>query len=148
METIEITHWYWLVLAAVLLIAEILGTAGFLLGILLASLVMAALTALGLVDDWRYQALWFGLLSVTFSVLYWKLFRNFNSETNEPLLNDRAAQMIGRRISLSEDIVAGQGRTMIHDTYWKVKTDGDLSKGTAVEVVGSEGMVLLIRVVE
>jgi len=144
MELSDLTHWHWLILATVLLIAEVAGAGGFLLGIAAAALALAIMLVLEWVHDWQHQLLWFALFSVVFSLLYWFLFRRFNRATTAPLLNDRAAQLIGRRLVISEAIEAGEGKVMIGDTYWRVRCEDDLQPGQRVEVTGSEGMLLLI----
>lgn len=141
----ELTHWHWVILGVVLLILEIMGASGFLIGLALASLALAGIVALGLVEGWQYQLLWFAALGMILTVLYWKVFRRFNTQSDEPQLNDRAAQMIGRKLKLESAIDNGQGRIQIGDTFWKVVADEVLDAGTTVEVYDSIGMVLKIR---
>ncbi|MCV6611923.1 MAG: NfeD family protein [Amphritea sp.] len=141
----ELTHWHWLILGVVLLILEIMGASGFLIGLALASLALAGIVAMGVVEGWQYQLLWFAALGMILTVLYWKVFRRFNTRSDEPQLNDRAAQMIGRKLKLESAIDNGQGRIQIGDTFWKVVADEILEAGTTVEVYDSIGMVLKIR---
>lgn len=140
-----ITTWHWLTLAVVLLILEVLGTSGFLLGIAVAAFGMAGIVALDLLPEWQHQLLVFSLLAVIFTLLYWKVFRGFNDKSAEPLLNDRAAQLIGRRLVLEKTLVGGQGRIRVGDTLWKAEADDELEAGAKVEIFGSEGMTLKIR---
>ena len=42
----ELTQWHWLTLGVVLLILEIIGASGFLIGLAVASLVLAGIAAL------------------------------------------------------------------------------------------------------
>ncbi|WP_027859029.1 NfeD family protein [Marinobacterium jannaschii] len=144
MELNDLTHWHWLIIATVLLIAEVSGAAGFLLGLAAAALILAIMLVMEWVVDWQHQLLWYALFSVVFTLLYWVMFRKFNRTTTAPLLNNRAAQLVGRRIVLSDAIEAGEGKVMIGDTYWKVRCETDLAPGARVEVVGSDGMVLLL----
>lgn len=143
-----ITTWHWLTLAVVLLILEVLGTSGFLLGIAVAALAMAGAVALDFTPAWQHQLLLFSLLAVIFTLLYWKVFRRFNDQSAEPLLNDRAAQLIGRRLVLDDTLVGGQGRVRIGDTLWKAEADQELTAGTSVEVWASEGMTLKVRAID
>lgn len=143
----ELNHWHWLILGVVLLILEIMGASGFLVGLALASLTLAGLVAVGLIESWQFQLLAFAVLGMLLTVLYWKVFRRFNSRSDDPRLNDRAAQMIGRRLTLDSDIDNGQGRVQIGDTFWKVSADQALTAGTPVEVYDSVGMVLKIRAI-
>lgn len=142
-----ITTWHWLTLAVVLLILEVLGTSGFLLGIAVAAFAMAGVLALDMLPAWQHQLLLFSLLAVIFTLLYWRVFRRFNDRSSEPLLNDRAAQLIGRRFVLENTLIGGQGRVRIGDTMWKAESESELEAGTSVEVFASEGMTLKIRAI-
>lgn len=140
-----ITFWHWIILALVLLGGEALGAAGFMIGVSLSALTIAALMALGLLDAWQFQFLLFALFSVIASVVFWKFFRSQNDEDDAGMINDRAAQLIGRKLTLKQDIENGLGRVQIGDTFWKVSAEEDLEAGAKVEVYASEGMLLLIR---
>jgi len=140
-----ITFWHWIILALVLLAGEALGAAGFMIGVSLSALTVAALMALGLLDAWQFQFLLFALFSVIASVVFWKFFRSQNDEDDAGIINDRAAQLIGRKLTLKQDIENGLGRVQIGDTFWKVSAEEDLEAGAKVEVYASEGMLLLIR---
>jgi len=140
-----LTLWHWLILGVLLLILEILGASGFLIGLAVASLVVAAIVALELIVNWPFQLLTFALLGIIFTVLYWRIFRSFNRHSDEPLMNDRAAQLIGRKFLLEQELENGQGRVQVGDTLWKAEAETPLSAGTRVEVYASEGMVIKIR---
>ena len=53
--------------------------------------------------------------------------------TDQPLLNRRGEQMIGRTATLMEPIRDGRGRIQLGDTLWKVQGP-DLPPGTRVRV--------------
>ena len=65
-------------------------------------------------------------------------------ETDQPNLNRRGSQYVGRRIGLVTPIVNGRGRAKLGDSSWTV-TGPDLPAGEIVEVVGVEGTVLEVR---
>ena len=50
-----LTQWHWLILGVLLLILEMLGASGFLIGLAVASLAVAGAVALGVVESWSYQ---------------------------------------------------------------------------------------------
>ncbi|GGK79194.1 NfeD family protein [Amphritea balenae] len=141
----ELTQWHWLTLGVVLLILEIIGASGFLIGLAVASFVLAGIAALELIVSWQYQLLCFAALGMIFTVLYWRIFRRFNTQSDEPLMNDRAAQLIGRRLRLDSTLENGQGRVQIGDTFWKVEADDELATGTRIEIYDCEGMTLKVR---
>ena len=65
--------------------------------------------------------------------------------TDQPDLNRRGAQYVGRRFRLVTPIVNGRGRVEIGDGSWAV-TGPELPAGRIVEVTGVEGAVLQVQV--
>lgn len=140
-----ISFWHWIILALLLLGGEALGAAGFMIGISLSALIVSALMAIGVIHDWQYQFLLFALFSVIASVVFWKFFRIRNETDAAGIINDRAAQLIGRKLKLQNKVENNLGRIQLGDTYWKVTADEDLEEGTQIEIYASEGMTLKIR---
>jgi len=58
-------------------------------------------------------------------------------------VNDRAGQLVGRAVMLSEPIVNGRGRLFIGDTLWQVEGP-DRPAGSSMSVVGHRGMCLVL----
>jgi len=137
--------WQWLVFAMALLIAETLGTGGFLIGVAIACLVQSAISFIWPNLSWDFQFIIFAFNAVFFTVLYWKVFRRFNQKTDNSEINNRAAQLVGRRVAITEDFPAGEGKVVIGDTFWRVRSDGPLVSGDSVIVKSSEGMLLLVE---
>jgi membrane protein implicated in regulation of membrane protease activity len=138
--------WHWFVLGTALLVFEIFGAGGFLIGIAVAALLMAVLSWLMAEISWEWQLILFGAGAVVFTLLYLKLLKQFNQATDAPYLNDRAAQLVGTRFQL-EQAINGQGSVQIGDTRWKVKCEASLEDGSEVIVTDSDGMTLLIAAV-
>jgi len=90
------------------------------------------------------QLVWFAVFSIVFTVLYWKKFRASTQQTDQPLLNNRTAQLVGKQLPLFEPIVNGTGKVQIADALWAVK-GSDAPKDTVVRVVGAEGMTLVVE---
>jgi len=141
----EISAWHWASLGIILLILEILGTAGFLIGSAIAAFLMAAIIGIAPELDWKWQLAIFSSAAIAFSVIYLKRFANFNENSDQPNLNNRAAQHIGKRYTLNEAIVNGQGRIQVGDTFWKIHCDEDLEASTQIEVTGIDGMNLIVK---
>lgn len=147
MELFDQLHvWHWVVLAAALFLLEMLIVTGFLLGLALAAVVMAVLVLLLPALAWDWQLLSFGVLAVAITVGYRRYFRKLNEATDNPLLNDRAAQMVGKTFVLGVDL-DGTGADMLGDTRWSLRCEGRLPKGTRARVVGVDGMVLSVEAV-
>ncbi len=145
MELFDQLHaWHWFVLAVVLIVLELTTTTGFLLGIAFAALALAG--ALWLVPDlsWDWQFLVFGVLSVLLTLCYRAYFRPEKDVSEDPLLNDRAAQMLGKSFVLGVALDRS-GADMIGDTRWALRSDVRIKKGARVRVAAVEGMVLIVE---
>ena len=92
------------------------------------------------------QAVLFTIFSFVFVFVYRKWFRDRDRETDQPALNRRTAQLVGRVVALEQPIVRGYGRVQIADAYWDV-TGPELPAGTAVRVVGAHGMTLQVEAI-
>lgn len=138
----QLTHWHWLILALVLFGSEMIGAGGMLLGAMLAALLLSAVNYFTPLA-WQYQLILFSLMAIVFSLSYWKFFKKFNQQSDRPELNNRVAQLIGHRMTLSTAIDF-QGRVQIGDTFWKVKSDTSLAPGTQVEVTDAKVDTLFI----
>lgn len=66
------------------------------------------------------------------------------SASEEPHLNCRGSQCIGRVGPLVEPIEGGRGKVRLGDSVWTVECTEDLRAGAMVRVVGSDGVVLMV----
>ena len=137
-------YWQWWVLGLVLLILEVF-TPGFIFIWMGISAGVVGWVLLLYPDlGWQYQVLLFSLLSIV-AIVGWRLwlFRH-PIRTDQPTLNRRAAQYIGRSFTLDAPIVNGRGRIRVDDSYWRVEGP-DLPIGSRVQVVAVDGVVLKIH---
>ena len=81
-----------------------------------------------------WQAVLFGVLSLISVGIYWRWFRGRERASDKPLLNRRAAQLVGRTFPLEVPIVDGFGKIRINDALWTVAGDA-LPAGSRVLVV-------------
>ena len=138
----------WAVFALLLFAMEVLAPGAFMLWLAFAASAV-------LVIVWAVPGLTFLLQAVLFvglgfvSILvYRKWFRgNDQPPTDQPALNRRSEQLIGRVVALESAIEQGTGRVQIADAYWTV-SGPDLSAGTNVRIVGADGMVLKVETVD
>lgn len=135
----ELGPWVWMLLGFVLLTLEIFAPGVFLLWIGIAALLVGALS-LQLWDwaswTWHAQVLTFVVLSLASAYLGKRITNNSSESSDQPLLNQRGAQMIGRTATLTEAIREGRGRIKLGDTTWRV-SGPDLPVGTQVRVVAA-----------
>lgn len=66
------------------------------------------------------------------------------SRSDQPDLNRRGAQYIGRTVTVEEPIVAGRGKVRIGDTLWPVEGP-DAAIGARVKVTAVRGTVLVVE---
>lgn len=91
---------------------------------------------------WTYQVLSFALLSVG-SIVAWRLrLRRHPTRTEDPLLNRRGHQYVGRVFTLDAPVVNGHGKIRVDDSTWKVVVDQDCPAGIRLRIIGVEGVVL------
>jgi membrane protein implicated in regulation of membrane protease activity len=139
--------WSWMVFGAVLLAVEVLVPGVYLLWLGIAAILTGTLslalsgTAFWL---WQTQIVVFLVLSIA-SVLVGRRFfpANGTDDTDEPLLNQRSQQLIGRTAILEEPISEGRGRIRLGDTLWRV-SGPDLPAGARVRVTGADGNQLIV----
>lgn len=140
----DLQPWHWFVLALALFTLEVFASTGFFIGIATAALLLSVLLFLMPAIAWEWQLALFGLGSVLLTLGYFKYFRGINQATDSPLLNNRAAQLVGTRFVLDSDFKQ-KGAVMIHDTRWQACSEEVLAAGDTVEVVGCEGMTLRLQ---
>lgn len=66
------------------------------------------------------------------------------SRSDQPDLNRRGAQLIGRVLVVEEAIEGGRGKVRVGDTLWPVEGP-DLPVGAHVTVTGTKGTALLVQ---
>ena len=137
---VEFAFWYWWVLAFVFLILEMLTPGFFFMWLAVSGLITGLVVWLFPVLSLNVQVFIFSVFSV-FAVTAWRYYgKKYQTETDQPLLNKRGAQYIGRVFSLQEPIVNGQGKIKVDDSLWKVHGD-DCDINTKVKVTGIRGTV-------
>lgn len=144
---IELGPWAWWVLGLVLLAAEIILPGVFLIWIGLAAIIVGCISLFhwgSPLWPWQLQILVFAILSVVAALVGKRLMARMQDQTDQPLLNQRGASLVGRTATLTEPISEGRGRIRIDDTIWVV--DGpDLPVGARVRITESDGRQLRVE---
>jgi membrane protein implicated in regulation of membrane protease activity len=139
-----VEFWHWWALGGVLAIVEAFVPGFVFLWLGIAAGLVGCVLWLWPPLGPDYQVLLFAGLSVA-SVLGWRRWQQAHPGASEqPNLNRRGAQYVGRQSTLVEPIVNGRGRIRLGDASWAV-TGPDLPAGATVEVVGADGVVLQVR---
>ena len=90
----------------------------------------------------------FAALSVAFTMVgRWATAKFDQRNANVTILNDRSAQMVGRRARVIE-FDRSEGRIEIGGTQWKARNTGSsaVTAGDQVRVVGKEGSILFVEI--
>ena len=139
-----LNYWHWLILAVVLVVLEMFAAGVIFLWLGIAAASMGALTFVITGISWETQLFIFSILSRV-SVVAGKTFlRRHPVTTDQPVLNRRGMQYIGRVFTLDEPIVNGQGKIRVDDTSWKIEGD-DCEAGSRIRVTAVDGVVMVVE---
>lgn len=141
----QLAFWDWLALGTLLLILEVFGAAGYLLWMGLAAVAVGILVYAMPTLAWHWQLLGFAFLALGTAILWWRYQRQHTG--NEPLLNQRAKQLVGQDLILLEAIVDGRGKARVGDSAWLV-TGPAAAAGSKVRVTAQQGVILSVVPVE
>jgi len=138
-------HYGWWLLALVLIGTELMMPGFFMLWIGIAAAAMGLILMFVPELSFLAQAVLFVVLSLVSCYLYWHFVRAAAGESSDqPRLNRRAEQYIGRRYVLDTAIVNGRGKVKVGDSPWLAEGP-DLPAGTEVEVVATDGSALKVQ---
>lgn len=140
----HVNYWTWWILAVVLLVLEAFAPGTFFLWMGISAGVVGLILMIAPGIGWDYQIFIFASLSVV-SIFVWRqYFRKHPVTTDQPALNRRGEQYVGRTFTLSEPIVNGLGKIRVDDTTWKIE-GGDCEAGSRIKVVGVDGVLLKVE---
>lgn len=135
--------WFWFVAAGALLVLELSAPGVFFIWLAVAAAATGVID-LALPLDWQGEALMFAGLSLVALFLGRPLLRRRHVlDSDQPNLNRRMYDYVGRSYVLKDAIVNGQGKIRIDDTIWDV-LGPDLPEGSRIKVTGVEGLRLTV----
>jgi hypothetical protein len=135
--------WNWFILAVLLFILETVVPGVHFLWFGLAAIVVGGLTlATGIA--WPWQVVAFGIISVL--TVFWvrRFYRVEAAMSDQPDLNIRGQQYIGRSLVVEQAIQNGRGKVRVGDTVWAAEGP-DAPAGTRVTVKDARGTVLVVE---
>lgn len=140
----HLQYWHWIVAGLVFVTIEMFVPGAFFFGMGLAALIVG--TALWLAPEfpWQWQLFSFAVLALISIVAGRHWIKSRPIETDQPLLNQRGAQYIGRTFTLIEAMDNGQSKIRVDDTTWRVRGD-EGHAGDPVRVTGVDGVMLLVE---
>jgi len=143
----EASYWHWWVLGVLLVILEILSPAIFFLWMGISAGVVGLLVLLMPTMGWETQILLFAAFSVA-SIVIWRHYLKLHPiQSDQPRLNRRGEQYVGRMFTLEGPIVNGQGKIKVDDSIWKITGD-DCPTGSKVQVTGVAGVILEVESID
>ena len=141
----HIVFWHWWILAGLLLILELTAPAFFFLWLGIAAAAVGLILLVFPSIPVETQLVLFGITSIV-AVLAWRKYRETRPlTTDQPNLNRRGHQYIGREFSLENPIINGVGKVTVDDSTWRVKGP-DMPAGTHVRVIDVEGVIFRVEI--
>ena len=144
---LDFVFWYWWVIGFILLGLEILTPGYFFMWMAASGFLTGAMVLLIPVTSMNMQILIFSVLTVA-AIIAWQFYgKKHPMKSDQPLLNKRGVQYIGRVFSLYEPIKNGQGKIKVDDSIWKVHGE-DCDINTKVKVIASRGTVFDVEKID
>jgi membrane protein implicated in regulation of membrane protease activity len=139
----DIVFWHWWIIAGLLLILELILPSFFFLWLGIAAAATGFVLLVLPSMPMEMQLVIFSVASVI-AVLAWRKYRETRPvESDQPNLNRRGQQYVGRVFTLDRPIENGVGKVEVDDSTWRVKGP-DLPAGTHVKVTGVDGVVFVV----
>ena len=132
----------WLSIGVVLCIAELLVPGVFLMWLGIAAL-LTGLAVFILPIPLAAQLLMFALLSVATVYAGRRWSSSDDIPSDDPMLNDRLARLVGEPVVVEEAIIGGRGRVRVGDGVWPA-SGADAAAGTRLTVTGAANGTLIV----
>jgi membrane protein implicated in regulation of membrane protease activity len=133
-----LSYWHWIALGLLLLIIEMAGAGGYLLWVGIAAGITGGVLFVMPELNWQLQVLFFSVASVSCALGWWQYQLKNPRIADEPLLNKRSAQYVGRIFVLSDAIKNGRGKIRVDDSFWEASAAEDIPAGVNVKVLALE----------
>lgn len=136
-------EYVWLTLAALLALAEIFVPGVFLIWVAAAAAVTGIVSAF--IDlTLAGQLTLFGISTIASVLLGRRWYLSNVVKSEDPLLNDRVARLIGTTVTVVEPVGAHSGRAKVGDGVWSARGPA-LPVGAAARVVDVTNGVLILE---
>jgi membrane protein implicated in regulation of membrane protease activity len=141
----QLDFWHWWVVAFVFLIIEVFAPGVVFLWLAIAAGLVGFLLLALPETSWQIQLIVWAVLSVVAVFAGRAYLKRRPIESDQPALNRRGEQYVGRMFTLDEPIVNGLGKIRVDDSTWKIEGDKDLPSGTKIKVTAADGTVLKVE---
>ena len=140
----SIVFWHWWAFGVFLLIVELLAPGMFFIWMAESAFITGIIILIVPAFSFEYQLIAFSLISIFSIAFFRRILKRYPIETDRPLLNQRAAQYIGRTFTLDQPMIDGHGKIRVDDTIWKIQGD-DGKIGDKIRVIAAEGIILKVE---
>jgi hypothetical protein len=135
--------WLWLIGGVILLIAEVIAPGFFLVFIGAAAMATGLFTVLFGLGSTSQLAL-FVLYALLAVFVGRRFYANRTADSADPLLNDRAARLVGKVVTVVVQVDDQSGRVRVGDSEWSAR-GGPAAVGESVRITGVEGNCLIVE---
>lgn len=135
--------WIWLIGGVLLLIMEVIAPGFFLVFIGAAAMATGLFTVLFDLGTSAQLAL-FALYAVVAVLVGRRAYANRTADSSDPLLNDRAARLVGKVVTVVATVDEHNGRVRVGDSEWSAR-GGPAAVGERVRITGVEGNCLTVE---
>ena len=136
--------WFWLIGGVVLLIAEVIAP-GFSLIFIGAAAIATGLISVATGLTVPLQLAVFAVLAfLAVRIIGRRFYASHYDYTSDPLLNDRAARLLGKVVVVVQPIDVNGGRVRVGDSEWSAR-GGPAAVGDRVRIVDIDGNCLKVE---
>lgn len=148
LEDLFLNGWGWLTLSVILIGLEFLAPGVYLMFVGFAALIVSIAVFIlpGLGGEWQLIA--FAVLAVISVLIGKKYLMEKETASDDPTLNKRGTQYIGRKCEVVTAFKNGTGRIRVEDTNWSATGDKDFAAGASVKIVGMDGTRFKVEAVK
>lgn len=144
----SMSYWTWISFGCLLLAAELLGTAGYMLWLGISAISIGILLFITPVT-WQWQWMLFSIIAIVTTFVWWKIQHNNDSAHRETsTLNQKEKSFIGYQQMITQELPQGKSRFQIGDTTWPIICETPIEAGSTIEVVKMDGITLYIKKVD
>ena len=134
--------WSWFIVAVAMLALETVVPGVHFMWFGVAALIIGAIALLVPLPI-AVQLIAFAVIALATILLVRRLWGPETLHTDQPDLNVRAHQYVGRTVTVEEPITSGRGKVRVGDTVWTAEGP-DTASGAKVKVTGVNGTVLVV----
>lgn len=135
-------HYSWLAIGLVLAVAEMAIPGLFLIWMSGAAVITGLVTWL-LPIGLPLQIVLFAVLSIVAVFVGRRYLRDNPVVSADPMMNHRGDRVVGEMVVVTQAIEGGSGRVRLGDSEWIAK-GADAPPGTRLQIVGHDGVVLMV----